>query len=143
MEEVIDRLRAVNESVPVPLELPTFDQFVAVQEALLIHIPDDYRDFLFEVSDVVYGNIEPATIADDSLHTYLPEITSKAWAEGLERNLLPICQVGSSYYVIDEQGEVTLWPEQDDASWSSIWHWARSVWLGEAGEVADAENIDN
>ncbi len=131
MEEVIERLRQANEPVPVPLELPTFDQFVAVQEAMLIHIPDDYRDFLFQVSDVVYGHLEPATIADDSLHTYLPDMAARAWSQGVERHLLPICEWRDGYYVIDEQGEVFLWPEQEDQHWSSIWSWVSQVWLEE------------
>ncbi len=130
MEEVIDRLREVNQSVPVPLELPSFDDLVDAQETMLLHIPDDFRDFLMQVSDVVYGDIEPATIADASSHTYLPDLTSLAWERGLDRHLMPICEHLDGYYVINEQGEVTCWPE-DENQWSSIWQWARQIWLKE------------
>ncbi|WP_317929039.1 SMI1/KNR4 family protein [Halioxenophilus sp. WMMB6] len=129
MEEVIERLREANESVPVPLELPSFEQLVEVQEALLIHLPDEYREFLLEVSDVIYGHLEPATIADPAAHTYLPDMASKAWEEGLERHLLPICEYHAGYYVIDPMGEVSTWPDDGSDSWPNIWQWADSVWL--------------
>ena len=131
MEEIVERLREVNESVPVPLELPSFDDLVDAQEAMLIHIPDDFRDFLMQVSDVVYGSVESATIADASSHTYLPELTSRAWEQGLDRHLMPICESGTGYYVINEEGEISCWPSDEDGQWPSIWHWARQVWLEE------------
>lgn len=129
MEEIIERLRKVNQQVPVPLELPTFDDFVDAQEALLIHIPDEFRDFLMQVSDVVYGSLEPATIADPTMHTYLPEMAASAWDSGLERDLLPICQLVDGFYAINQEGTVSIWPEQEEAEWQSIWHWVTHVWL--------------
>lgn len=129
MEEVIDKLREVNEPVPVPLELPTFEQLVEAQEAMLIGIPDDFRDFLMEVSDVVYGTLEPATLADSSSHTYLPEMAARAWDLGLDRDLLPVCEFGEQMYVINTEGEVSLWPDNGESPWPNIWHWARDVWL--------------
>ncbi|BFM07347.1 SMI1/KNR4 family protein [Halioxenophilus aromaticivorans] len=131
MEEVVDRLRELNQPVPVPLDLPSFDDLVDAQEAMLIHIPDDFRDFLMQVSDVIYGSLEPATIADPTSHTYLPELASRAWDFGVERHLIPICESQGGYYVIDEQGEVTFWPGDKNDSWPSIWHWVRQVWLEE------------
>lgn len=131
MEEIVSRLRAVSLEVPVPLELPSFDDLIDAQEALLIHIPDDFRDFLLQVSDVVYGHVEPATIADPTAHTYLPELAARAWDEGLNRHLLPICEFRDGFYVIDPEGEVSIWPESDEENWANIWHWAQQVWLQE------------
>ena len=61
MQDIIDMLRERNEDVPIPLELPDEDDLVIIQEEILIHLPDDYKQFLMLVSDVICGTIEPAT----------------------------------------------------------------------------------
>jgi hypothetical protein len=133
MEEVIEQLRELNETVPVPLELPEEEVLVEIQEQLLIHLPFELREFLLKVSDVVYGRLEPVTASDPQSHTYLPEVTCTAWSLGVPRDLVPICQDGDDYYVVDVEGEVTLWSGADaeltDETWDSVWHWARDVWL--------------
>ena len=67
MEEIIERLRELNLSVPIPLELPTHEDLVEVEEVVLLRIPPEYKIFLLEVSDVIYGSIEPCTASDLSL----------------------------------------------------------------------------
>lgn len=133
MEEVIDELRELNEKVPVPLELPDEELLVEIEEQLLISIPFEFREFLLKVSDVVYGRLEPVTVTDPQSHTYLPEVASVAWDLGVPRDLVPICQDGRDYYVVDLEGEVLLWSGEEgdmtDESWDSVWHWARDVWL--------------
>ncbi|MCF3989547.1 SMI1/KNR4 family protein, partial [Pseudomonas aeruginosa] len=39
MEDVIEKLRELNEPVPVPLELPEEELLVEIEEELLIGIP--------------------------------------------------------------------------------------------------------
>lgn len=131
MEEVIEQLREQNMSVPIPLELPTHEDLVEVEEVLLIPLPRDYKFFLQEVSDVIYGAIEPCTASDPQLHTYLPDITAQAWDLGLPRHMIPICEHGGDYYAMNLDGEIELWEngEMADEIWDSIWHWARDVWL--------------
>lgn len=133
MEEVIEQLRELNEPVPVPLELPEDDRLVEVEEELLINLPYGLREFLLLVSDVVYGRLEPVTATDPQSHTYLPEVAALAWDAGVERDLLPICQDGTDFYVVDLEGQVTLFDgaehELTDQTWETVWHWARDVWL--------------
>lgn len=133
MEEVIEQLRELNEPVPVPLELPDDDCLVEVEEELLINLPYGLREFLLLVSDVVYGRLEPVTATDPQAHTYLPEVAALAWDAGVERDLLPICQDGADFYVVDLEGQVTLFDgaehELTDQTWETVWHWARDVWL--------------
>jgi hypothetical protein len=133
MEEVIEQLRELNEPVPVPLELPDEEQLVEIEEQLLINLPFELREFLLKVSDVVYGRLEPVTVTDPQSHTYLPEVAAVAWDLGVPRDLVPLCQDGRDYYVVDGEGEVLLWSgdeeELTDESWDSVWHWARDVWL--------------
>jgi len=44
---------------------------------------------------------------------------------------LPICEFRDGFYVIDPEGEVSIWPESDEENWANIWHWAQQVWLQE------------
>ncbi|MCY4471226.1 MAG: SMI1/KNR4 family protein [Kistimonas sp.] len=132
MDDVIQALRASNEPVPVPLALPDDDDIIFVQECLLLHLPDDYRDFLKEVGDVVCGTLEPGTVTDERAHTWLPEITAQAWSRDLPRDLINICDLSDGCYTIAADGAVGRWfwgegPSEEE--WPSIWHWARDVWL--------------
>lgn len=131
MEEVIEQLRELNQQVPIPLELPTHEDLVEVEEILLIQLPREYKYFLQEVGDVIYGAIEPCTASDPSLHSYLPDVASQAWDIGLPRHLIPICDKQGDFYAMDPDGEIQLWEngELADEIWDSIWHWAKEVWL--------------
>jgi hypothetical protein len=131
MEDVIDALRERAIPQSFPLELPDEDMLVVIEEEILLPIPYTVRLFLLMVSDVVYGTLEPITAADPNSHTHLPEVTAQAWADGLPRDLLPICQVGADYYCVDQNGEVKLWIEGklENDHWENIWRWAEDVWL--------------
>jgi len=133
VEDVIEQLRELNEPVPVALELPDEDLLVEIEEQLLINLPFELREFLLKVSDVVYGSLEPVTACDPQSHTYLPEVAAVAWDHGVPRDLLPLCQSGNDYYLVDIEGQVLLWSadagELSDESWDSVWHWVKEVWL--------------
>ena len=133
MEDVIEQLRELNEPVPVPLELPEEETLVEIQEQILIHLPHGLREFLLQVSDVVYGRLEPVTASDPQSHTYLPEVAATAWSLGVPREMVPLCEDHGNYYVVEEDGTVLLWEaeteEFNEESWESVWHWARDVWL--------------
>lgn len=135
MDEIIDTLRERCEQIPVPLDLPTEDDLLDVEEQLFLSLPKDYREFLLNVSDVVYGAIEPTTAADPHSHNYIPEVAAQAWSNGLPRHLIPICQRGAEYFCIDPDGAVSHWSRGrfSEEQWESIWEWAEQVWLGETG----------
>lgn len=136
MEDIIDLLREKNEPIPVPLDLPDEDLLVEIEEELLMPLPDDLREYLLQASDVVYGSLEPVTVTDPRSHTYLPEVAAQAWDEGLPRYLLPICQIGDTYYCIGEHGDIRFWnghklgkDPQGNKEWANLWEWIREVWL--------------
>jgi hypothetical protein len=134
MQIIIDTLRANNQTVPIPLELPDEDQIVEAEEAILLPLDREVRHFLLTVSDVIYGSLEPITVADPNNHTYLPQVAAQAWAEGLPRDFIPICATPDGYYCSDAAGEIWLWSHgdfSDTPPWSDIWAWARQVWLGD------------
>jgi len=131
MENVIDALRENATPQSFPIELPDEDMLVVIEEEILLPIPFSVRLFLLNVSDLVVGSIEPVTASDPNSHTHLPEVTAQAWADGLPRDLLPICQVGADYYCTDQNGLIKLWSEGEmqKEQWENIWRWAEEIWL--------------
>lgn len=131
MHDIIDQLQELSENVPVPLDLPSFEDLVEVEEQLLIGLPADLKEFLLHASNVIYGSIEPVTASDAYSHTYLPEVASYAWSIGLPRDQIPICQLGDSFYCIDQDGQVQYWEDGDFSNevWESFWDWVEDVWL--------------
>ncbi|MCW7551350.1 SMI1/KNR4 family protein [Endozoicomonas gorgoniicola] len=132
MEDVIEELRENAEQVAIPLDLPNEDDLIEIEEQILLPIPYEFREFLLQVSDVVYGSMEPVTIADSHSHTYLPEVTATAWDLGVPRDLIPICEYNGDYYCVSAEGEVGLWSDgelQEEETWPTVWHWAKNVWL--------------
>lgn len=131
MEDIIELLRENNAEVPVPLDLPDEDDLVEIEEQILISLPDEYKFFLLEVSDVVFGSIEPATVTDSSSHTFLPEMAATAWDRGMPREFIPICEHATGYYCITQEAEILRWQFGDGIvdEWPSIWNWAKEVWL--------------
>jgi len=131
MEDIVDQLREVSVSTAAYLELPSEDELVLVEEEILLPIPREMRSFLLQVSDVIYGSLEPVTVADPGAHTHLPEVTSNAWAIGLPRELMVLCQADEGYYCISQEGEVKLWQngELSEDIWEDVWDWVENVWL--------------
>lgn len=131
MEDVLDELRERALDLAVPLELPDEDTLVEIEEQILIPIPYEFREFLLQVSDVVYGSMEPVTVTDAQTHTYLPEVAATAWDLGFPRELVPLCEHHGEYYGVAEDGEVVRWADGEvtEDSWPSVWLWARDVWL--------------
>ena len=131
MHELLEELRAGAEDIPVPLELPEHDQIVVAQEEVLMPFPREFIEFLLETGDIVFGSIEPVTVADAGSHTYLPEVTSIAWEQGMPREMVAICESQGGFYCIAQDGEVKFWRDGDfdNETWETIWYWVRDVWL--------------
>lgn len=130
--EIAEALIESSIETAFPLELPEMDDIVDAQEALLIHIPADFRDYLLECSHVIYGSLEPVTVADPNSHTFLPEVAAEAWERGMPRQYIPLCQSGENYYCVEEDGTVYLWEpghESPEEAAENIWFWVRDVWL--------------
>ncbi|BCV65543.1 cell wall assembly protein [Shewanella carassii] len=132
MHEIIEQLQELSEQVPVPLDLPGFEDLVDIEEQILIPLPAELKEYLLHASDVIYGSLEPVTAADPQSHTYLPEVTSYAWSLGMPRDLIAICQTGDDFYCIDQEGVVYFWNQDgldEEDCWESFWQWVEDVWL--------------
>ncbi len=134
INEIAEELQERSIDTAFPLELPTLEDIVEVQEEILIHIPPNFRDYLLHCSDVIYGKLEPVTVTDNHSHTYLPEVAAEAWERGMPREYIPLCQMGESYYCIGDDDTVYLWQtteEEPEEISENIWHWVRDIWLAD------------
>src|SRR6185436_7882558 len=134
LPDVIAELRELNEPVPKPLRLPTEAEVDAAEDQLGVKFPADYRRYLLQASDVVFGPLEPAVVIPDAGHLSLTDIAETAWDEmEVPRNLLPFCEDNGDYYCLTETGEVEFWSHDGatDDKWKDLATWIKEVWIGE------------
>jgi hypothetical protein len=133
LKETIRELRALNEPVPHPLQLPTAEQVAQIQVKLGIKFHPDFRKYLLEASDVVYGTLEPVTITGEGGQTELSRVAPRAWESGVPRRLVPVCEDNADYYCMDEQGQVVFWSHNGptDETWPDLATWIQEVWIEE------------
>jgi len=131
MDELVNALEKGAISQSVEVEPCSEDDLVEIEEEILLPIPPAMKEFLLNASHFVYGSLEPVTANDPQLHTHLPEVTAQAWADGLERDFIPLCQIGMGYYAVNQDGEVILWQDGEftDEAWEDVWDWVENVWL--------------
>ena len=80
------------------------------ESALGVKFPADYRRYLLEASDVVFGALEPAVVTPDAGYLSLVEVAESAWDEmDLPRDLLPFCEDNGDYYCLAADGTVKFW----------------------------------
>ena len=131
----IKRLKSLNEPVPRPLRLPTPEEVEKAETLLGIKFPGDYRRFLLEASDVVFGTKEPATLTRPESHTHFEKVCEAAWnSYGVPRELLPICEDNADFYCLKANGEVLYWSHNGWAgdSWPDLATWIVECWIGES-----------
>ncbi len=131
MEEIVEIIQQHAIPQSIPADLPDEDDLVEIEEEILLPIPVSYKSFLMNASNLVCGALEPVTATDPQLHTHLPEVTAEAWANGLPRDLIPLCQMGDGYYCVNQQGEVQLWQDGQlgEDTWEDVWQWALLIWV--------------
>ena len=134
LPDVIAELRELNEPVPEPLRLPTEAEVAAAEDQLGVKFPADYRQYLLQASDVVYGSLEPAIVIPEAGHLSLAEIAENAWDEmEVPRELLPFCEDNGDYYCLNQKGEVEYWSHNGstDEKWKNLATWIKEVWIDE------------
>jgi hypothetical protein len=135
LDEVIRKLRKLNEPVPKPMRLPTTEEVQEAERRLGVRFHPDYYHYLLQASDVVYGTKEPATLTLPGYFTDLLSICEVAWEKhGVPRNLLPFCEDNADFYCINEAGEVLFWSHNGRSRerWPNLATWIENVWIGES-----------
>lgn len=133
IERAIERLRQYNEPVPKPPTLPSEQDVASMEGHLGVSFHPDYRTYLLEASDVVFGAIEPATITAPESHTHLPTVVQSARDSGVPDDLFPFCEDNGDFFCLTSTGEVELWSHDcsSDESWPSLGDWIEQMWIEE------------
>ncbi len=131
MRETIGILRSLNETVPNPLPLPTLADVSRVENELGLQLPPEFVALQLAAGDVTYGTYEPVTLTIGSGHTYITTVATDAWAAGVPRALLPICEDNGDYFCIDQNSRIIYWSHDGTSSesWPTLEDWVKSVWL--------------
>lgn len=132
LDQVIQELRELNELVPKPMRLPTPDEVTRAQQQLGVTFHADYRKYLLEASDIVYGTLEPCTVIPDGGHSDLIAVARNAWDKvGVPRDLIPICEGNGDYYCIETSGQIVFWSHNGvtDEKWPDLATWIKRVWI--------------
>ena len=132
ISDVIKELRELNELETKHFRLPKKNEVAEAETRLGVKFSEDYKQYLLEASDVVYGAIEPAVVVPNSGYLNLVEVADSAWNEmEIPRDLLPICEDNGDYYCLNEKGEVVFWSHNGaaDEKWDSLADWIKEVWI--------------
>ena len=134
LPDIISELRELNEPVPQPLRLPTEVEVNAAEAQPGVKFHPDYRRYLMEASDVVFGSLEPAIVIPDSGHLSLVDMVETARDEmEVPDELLPFCEDNGDYYCLNAAGEVEFWAHDGttDEKWKDLATWIKEVWIDE------------
>ena len=135
LDEAILHLRSLNEPVPKPMRLPTPQEVDAAEQRLGRTLPPEFRKYLLEASDVVFGTKEPVTLTRPSSHTDLHKVCEHAWnAFGVPKELTPICEDNADFFCLNRAGEVIFWTHNGQSSekWPDVAAWIEECWIGES-----------
>jgi len=136
IDQAISVLRDKNEAVPKPMRLPTENEVIEIEKEFKKIFPNDYRKYLLEASDVVFGCLEPATIIDPKYHTHISHHFRNAKMYGIPNDYIPICDDNADLFCIDQNGKVRYWSHDCKGFTEEIWHslaeWIDKVWLKES-----------
>jgi hypothetical protein len=137
LDQAIAKLRELNQPVPQPQRLPTEEEVAGIEERLGIQLHPDFRRYLLEASDVVYGALEPVTVTSPESHTDLYEVCRGAWEDyEVPRKLVPVCEDNGDFYCMDKKGQIVFWSADGatEDKWPNLANWIEEVWIGESGD---------
>ena len=134
LDVMIAQLRELNQPVPKPMRLPTAQEVDAIAATSGLSFPPEFRRYLLEASDVVFGALEPVTVTNLGDPTHFPEVLADARRWGVPADLIPICEDNSDFYCITPSGAIVFWSHNGttDERWPCIAAWIEEVWIGES-----------
>jgi hypothetical protein len=134
LNEVFQELRKANHPVPKPLRLPTLAEVEAAERDIGVPFHPDYRRFQLEVSDVVFGVLEPALVLPGLMPCLdLRKAVRAARQIGVPAEVLPFCENNGDYFFIDCHGGVGYWDHNGGGGtmlYKSLADWIAHEWLG-------------
>ena len=131
IEEAVSLLRKNELEVPISARLPTEGEVQSVEKELGVIFHEDYRYYLLNGSNAVYGTLEPAMVTLPKAHFHLPILVTSARKSGVPERLLPICSDNGNFYCIAESGIIEYFSHNGTSkeSWPNLAEWIVRVWL--------------
>lgn len=130
IQDVIKELKTLSLGKITKVSLPSEEEIKLYENELEFKFVDDYKYFLKEASNILYGSIDPCVLSKD-MRGDLIVTAIEARQLGLPEKWLPICEDNSNYYCIDETGYIKYWAHDGagNESWEDLASWIENVWL--------------
>ncbi len=139
---VFDKLREMNEPVPIPAKLPTEQEVDQLEAKLGVKLAPSYREYLLHYSDVNVGTFEPYWVYRDGSYLDLIQGILEARQDpNFPRHYMPFLCDNGDYYCFDLKSpgpeyQVVYWshngPTQE--SWRDFPTWVEECWIAETLE---------
>lgn len=134
IDDAISELKSLSIDTPIKPELPDDTLLDKCEAKIGLVLPDDYRKFLKNASDVFVGVLNPLIITESmDSPSDLAVVLLEARAMGVPFSWLPICDDNGDYYcLVDEQ--VRFWSHNGatDEVWTDLASWIKKVWIEES-----------
>ena len=135
LSDTIRELKGLSEDTPIK-SLPPSDALInEYEEAMDMKFTDDFKYFLKEASNVVFGFVEPLQVTENrDSRSELLNALREARIVGLPEDWLPISEDNGDYYCILPDRSVKFWSHNGvtDESWPDLATWIKNVWIDEA-----------
>lgn len=145
--DILEKLRSLNESAPIPPALPTEADVVTAEEQLAVKFPPSYVKYQLHFSHVLYGHYELYQLFDDGSHLDLvTEVGEARKHHNLGAHLLPFVMDNGDYFCFDLRApapeyEVVYWSHNGitDERWKNFLDWVENCWIKESLEKDEDE----
>lgn len=146
--DILEKLRALDESAPIPPSLPTEADVRAAEAALGVTFPPSYVRFQLHYSDVSFGQYELFGLSgDEGDAALLMEVKEAREHNDLDEHLLPFVEDNGDYFCFDltsaaPEYEVVYWSHNGTTGerWNNFLDWVENCWIKEGlGNTNDAD----
>lgn len=130
----ISMLKKIRLNLPVKQDLPDDYLIENYEKEMGNAFPEDYKIFLKEASDSVFGGKEALMLTSARNHPRELIVTAKeAWNMGVPREWIPICEDNGNYYCVLNSGEVRYWSHDgvSEENWPTVGDWIKDVWINQ------------
>ena len=141
--DILEKLKSLNQPVPLPPQLPTEADVMAAEEKLGVKFPPSYVKYQLEYSDINVGHLEMYSLfEDDDRLNLINNVNNARKYHRLDEHLLPFVEEQDGDYFcfnLESNGpeyEVVYWSHNGttDEKWDNFLDWVERRWMGENTE---------
>jgi hypothetical protein len=141
--DILEKLKSLNQPVPLPPQLPTEADVMAAEEKLGVKFPPSYVKYQLEYSDINVGHLEMYSLfEDDDRLNLISNVNNVRKYHRLDEHLLPFVEEQDGDYFcfnLESNGpeyEVVYWSHNGttDEKWDNFLDWVERRWIGENTE---------